>query len=250
MSVTLPTSALLGMLADLLHTCDDNPEVATGCILVHTALADDPIDVGRTTVLSGTSTSSTTGLIGHCREVADGTLAPVLLPNDGVSMTIAAFKPLLVEERRNEITTFLRITADAGRILISRVDDPGLFEVDEQQKQVRFPAGNLAKFPRSVWSALAEEHVAGEEDVVGPRRVLPLEAAKAFVSVARRRKGKFETFSPHPSAPTRVQVGLTYQGLIPAPSEEDGVTSTIPTFDVIHPPLPDQELTPVLRPTG
>lgn len=249
MPVTLPTASLLGMLTDLLHTCDDNPKVATGCVLLHTALDDDPIDVGRTTVLSGTSTSDVTGLIGHCREAAEGTLDPVLLPGDSIAAVLATFKGLLKEERANEITTYLKVTAALDMVTIIRVDEGALFD-DPRALTVSFPSGVLENFPTTVWSTLAEEHLADEQGSAGPRRVLPLEAVKAFTAVARRRKGQFETFSPHAAAPTRVQVGLTYQGLIPAPSEPDGITSAIPSFDVIHPPLPDRELTPVLRSVG
>ena len=258
MSIKIPTASLLGMLTDLLATVDSNAEAATGGVLIGSAVGFDGAEPGRTTILAGTSTSDTEGVIGHCHEAAEGTLAPVLLPQAGIAAVLATFKALLKEEkkhRKEDLVTYLQVVSEDGMVHVVETDDGALFDVGAKRLQVRFPAMPLGKFPRSLWSTLGEVHLDdvrtapdGRSVRNGPRRVFPLPALSAFSSVARRRGLPMEIYTPHPLSPWHVQVGLSYRGQVRAATDTDGIDAEYPDVDIHAPELP--ALVPNIAPVG
>jgi hypothetical protein len=245
MPVRVQTGALLGLLADLVHTAAKDPDAgAIGSVLLHTgrgAVGDEP---GTTDLLCGGSTDRY--VAGHTYTSCAGQLTggPTVWAVRDVKSVVAVFKASAKDENHS-----VEITRDG--LLVTVREDPNLFD---DGLRLSFAQGSLADYPGLSLYRNLDRHTADRVDTDGvtvdalARTDLGSSQLDAFVKIAARRKTVVQLYRTHQAEAILVQIGGDYRGvLMPSQYEPDG-DERRPAAEVHLPDL--EELARLSNPPG
>lgn len=239
MTMRVETEALVGLLADLLQTAGDDPELpALNGVLVHTCRGHWGSDPGEVDLLAGISTNRFT--LGHTWTYVNGQLGdgPQWWDRTDILAVLAVLKPL---SKKDGHAVELRMS---GAFVVVE-EDRDLFG---DGVSIQFPHRDPSDFPgQSSYRLLGtrpsgawkDKEIGAEVDALR-RTDLSAVHLQPFLTIGRRRGGNpLQTYRAHQNQIVHVQIGEHYLGaLMPARYgyEEDGDS---PTVDMYAPEFPE-----------
>lgn len=240
MSIRIETHRLIDLIQDLKLTAAQDPEQgAIAGILFHSARGPGfPGEPGQTDLLCGTSTNRI--VVGHTNALASGRMTtPMLWPIHAAQTVLQVFKSKAKESK--EHTVEIRLGDNTIRVEDS---EQTLFGLSGEHYE--FPAGDLDKYPRSLWRELEHDTPwdadrSRDKTPPLPRTDLSAAALGMFTSVAARHGGVIEFYRFHQTRPVLVAIGERYRGAIVPASWGDDKTpraGLTPPGDVYEPDLP------------
>lgn len=256
MTVRVASKLLVGLLKDLSHTAPDDVDAygAALCgVLLHSERAHAGTGPGKYDLLVGTSANRYA--VGHCWEIAEGTLPPMLWTIADVRSVVAVLGPK-AKVGKDDPDHMVKVSAVDG--MVELIEDPDVLKLPGigSPWSMRFKLGPIDDYPRSVWFALR----VGDEplDVVVdpelgilpplPRVDLHPDFLNAAVQVAKRRREYVQLYHRHQRRAVHVQVGENYRGTIAPQRYPDGAASRLeglvpgaPVYDPQLPPIERQE---------
>jgi S-DNA-T family DNA segregation ATPase FtsK/SpoIIIE len=238
MSVRVTTKEFIGLLAALVHTASDDPEMgAIAGILLHTARGYASAEPGRSTLLVGTSTDTITA--GHTWVLANGHMQPMLWPIGQVAPALAVLRRM----SKGDSDHTVEIRQDGDQVTLAEGEN--LFG---EGASYTFDLGDASRFPRTLWRLLSDVHLrpavrdrdADQVIPVGVRTDVSEVALAPFLTIAKARKQPIELYRYHQRLPVQVVIGGNYRGaFLPYLNGDDLDTSRHPDDAVYPADLPE-----------